>query len=715
MSEVRHELDPFFRPSSVAVVGVSGKQDSLSARLLRYLYRHGYRGDVYPVNPRYPEMGGVRCYPSLAAVPAPVDLALILLPARDVIGAIRDAGSVGTKAAIVFGSGFAETGAEGHAAEAQMLAEAERAGIRILGPNSQGLYHAPTALAATFNPALQVDLPDDVGIAYVGQSGALGASFIDLARESGVGVSTMVSTGNESETTLTEVGQYLIEDDSVRTLALYIEAIPRYDEYLRLLREAKARGKRVLVLRSGRSTAGRRAVASHTGSMLDEHRAIDIVTADEGGILVRDMDELVYAAAMLREAPTSRVNGVGIVTTSGGAGGLVADACEGAGFSLPTLPEPTMERLRDLVPYFGAVSNPVDVTAQVITQGGAAFREVCASIVEADNIDALIVVLGMATGEAACRIAADVVVVTEGQDKPILVTWLAGLDQTTDGRALLRKAGIPVLASVTAVPRMLEMLSKAVLPPMGEAPVALDPGITLGPILRECLANSGQNVTEAEGRAFLDQLGIPRPESYVVNTQTEAAEAARTLGGDVVAKVQSSNIAHKTEVGGVRRVNQSDVPRTFEELDEIQRASTPADDFGAVLLQRPAPEGGVEILVAVTASTAGFPHLISVGIGGVGAEIYRDIVTRTVPVTSEDARDMLKGLIGAPLLFGFRGRPALDVDAAARVIASVSNAAEAVGDLIYELELNPVRVYPRDLNLGAIALDFMMHKVGDGR
>jgi acyl-CoA synthetase (NDP forming) len=707
-------IEAFIRPRSVAIVGVSAREGSLAARLLRNLARYHYAGPLYAVNPKYEDVLGVPCYPCLGDIPSEVDLVLVLVRAGEVPTTLEQAAAVGARAAIIFSSGFSELGPEGAVAERELADLADETGMAVLGPNSQGLFHAPTGLAATFNPGVERELPEGPGLAFVGQSGAVGASFIDLARESGVGVSSLVSTGNQSQLGFVEICRELVEEDDVRILALYVESVPEYTPYVELLREARNRGKPVVVLRAGRSSSGRRAVASHTGAMLQEGEAFDLVTTAEGAVLVRDLDEFVFASSHALDRPTRTIDNIVVVTTSGGGGSLVADACEAAGFTLPVLPAEVRAALAEVVPAYGAVANPVDVTGQAVTPGGASCGDICRLVLPAPNVDALVFVLGMATGESANHIASDLVEKIRGSPKPVLVLWLAGRDQTAAGRAVFREAGVPVLGSFEAVTRMLRVLRDGAASAALRTPEPRDVDDRLRRDLTDILSRS-RTITEASAGPFLDRLGIGRPDGGLARSAAEASAIAAELGEDLVAKIQHPGMIHKTEVGGVRfGIQPADAARTYEALASLLPAPDPGDGPTGVLFQRTAPSGGQELLVGLTASNQGFPHLVTVGMGGVAAELYRDIATRPAPVSIPRALEMLLSLRGSPLLTGFRGSEPLDLDAAAAAIAALSRAVESVGDIIEEVEINPLRVYPQSTGPGAVALDFLLTKRGEG-
>lgn len=444
----RPGLDRLFHPKSVAIVGASGRVDNPFARPLHYLRRYGFAGDVFPVNPNYEELAGLPCYPSLDEVPAPVDLVLSMVPAANTIDLVRECGRLGVGAIVVFASGFAESGEEGRARQDELAAVAAQCGVRVIGPNCQGLVYVPNNLVATFTAAAGPGLPVASGIAYVGQSGAVGGSILDLARETGMGLSAWVSTGNQADTDLVEVGAHLIEDPEIQVLMLYLESVTDGAAYERLARRARRLGKHLVVLRSGRSTSGRRAVASHTGAMLPPDIGFDLVSVQEGAVIVDDVDELLRIAFALRAVPLPQGKRVAIVTTSGGAGSLAADQLEGRGMVIGELSEPTQRELASLIPDFGATANPVDVTAQLFSRGEHAFRDVCLAVGRDRDVDTIVILLTMVVGDAGTRLATDIAELADMLGKPVLVTWLAGEQQTVEGRRVYRDHGLPVYASV---------------------------------------------------------------------------------------------------------------------------------------------------------------------------------------------------------------------------------------------------------------------------
>lgn len=696
-------LEAFFRPRAVAVVGASDR-DGLLGRPLRYLTEYRYPGAVYPVNPRRRELRGLPCYPSVRELPGPVDLALLQIPAASAVDVVAECGRAGIQAVIVLASGFAEVGPDGRRLQDRLGAVARRFGVRVIGPNCQGVLYAPHRLAATFTAGAEDAFASGsgTGLAYVGQSGAVGGSVLDLARERRQPLSAWVSTGNQLDVGLTEVASHLLHDDAVQVCMCYLEELGDGSGYQSLARTAAGLGKHLVALRAGASEAGRRAVISHTGAMVRPSRAFELVSKRWGVTVVDDVDEMLAAAIALRDRRRYGHGRVGVVTTSGGAGILCTDHCERAGLRVPELAPATRRRLAPLVPDFGAVGNPVDVTAQMFNRDEQGFGAVCEIVAADPNVDVVTVVLTMVTGATAAKLAADLAATANRLSKPVAVAWLASEERTREERAALRAAGLNVFTSVGDLARMIGRVAATPEPPTdGPAPGTAGPWVTRS-TLRELLPAGV--ATEADGVRLLDALGVAQPRTIVAASADEAAAAAANIGGRVAIKVSSPEIAHKTDVDGVRLdVPPADAAPAYRELlAAVDRAAGRRPR--TVVVQAMVPPGA-ELIIGATADGA-FGPVLTVGFGGTAAELYGDVVSELAPVTPEQAHAMLRRLRGWPLLAGYRGRPARDVDSAVAAIVAVGEAAAALaGDLI-ELEINPLIVGPA--GAGATAVDLLV-------
>lgn len=691
-------LAALFAPRSVAIVGSSGKESSLTSRPLKYLQRSVFAGGLFPVNPHYDEILGIKCYPSLAAIEEPVDLVLSMVPAAGVADVVRQAGAIGAHAVVVFASGFAETGQEGLELQNELAATARESNIRVLGPNCQGIINSEIGLIGTFTGAADRDLPAPSGVAYVGQSGAIGGSVLDLATEMGLGLSAWASTGNQADLSLVEVATALLDDQRVRVVLLYAEGITEGASFVALATKARSLGKRLVMLRSGRSSVGRKAAASHTGAMLGDDISLVLTAQNYGVILVDDVDELLAVGATLTATRPMNGRRVGIVTTSGGAGILAADHLARHDIDVPELSVDTQTALSEHVPDFGATSNPVDVTAQIFnkTDGVKAFGDVCVTVANDPAVDAVAVVLTMVVGERAAQLAAMVVEISQRIDKPIVASWLAGREQTVDGRAVYREHGFPVFASVGDMARTVGYIAPTERANQEQVPHLDDEGPFK--LLDEWIAG------RVESDDLLDALAIARPRSVVVTTTQEAARVAVDIGTNVAMKLRASGLGHKSDVGGVSLdIAPRDAATEFDRLLDVAAANGIEAD--GVLIQQMIP-AGVELIVGATSTGDGFPATVTVGIGGVTTEIYQDVVSQIAPVSNQTARQMLEKLRGWTLLDGFRGSPVADVEAVVEVVVAVGRLIAQFADRSIEFEINPLVVAAK--GQGACAVDVLI-------
>lgn len=545
----------------------------------------------------------------------------------------------------------------------------------------------------------------------MGQSGAIGGSVLDLSTEMGLGLTAWASTGNQADLSLVEVADALLDDAGVRVVLLYAEGITDGASFVALAAKAQSLGKRLVMLRSGRSSVGRKAAASHTGAMLGDDISLVLTAQAYDVILVDDVDELLAVGAALAATKPMAGRRVGIVTTSGGAGILAADHLELNGIAVPELDEQTQTALDVDVPDFGATSNPVDVTAQILNKpnGTASFGEVCKTVARDESVDAVCVVLTMVTGERGARLADAVVEASRNADKPLFVSWLAGREQTTDGRAVYREHGFPVFSSVGDMARTIGHIAPAAdavvvdvsaseVSPSSIGDSSIGDIGALGALAEACAAG------DAESEELLDALGITRPGSVLARNAAEAAQAAAEMGGPVVMKVHAPDLAHKSDLGGVvLGVDAKEAGAEYDRLMDIAAANGIA--AAGVLVQEMIPTG-VELIVGATSTGDGFPATVTVGIGGVTTEIYQDVVSQIAPVTAAVARRMLEKLRGWPLLDGFRGTPVADVEAAVDAIVAVGALIAQLADRVVEFEVNPLIVAPK--GHGACAVDVLI-------
>lgn len=691
-----NDLERLLRPRSIAVVGASPDFGKVNGRPLKYLLGRGYSGRIFPVNPKYAEIAGLRCYPEVAAISEPVDLALIALPAASVPAVIPGLGRHGVRWAIVFSSGFSEIGEAGRAREQELVAAARAANVRLCGPNCLGLINAFERVAATFGQYAERELVPGP-VAFVTQSGAFGTAIAALARRRGIGLGYFINTGNEADLGFAEAMRAVLSDPRIRVGAGYIEGLRDGDALLALAQEALALGKPLVLTKVGRGRAGARAAASHTGALAGEDVVFEGVMRQYGLVRARNEEHMLdlIEAFICCEPPAG--HRLGIATQSGGAGVLMADRAEELGLAVPVLERATQEALRAAIPGFAAVSNPVDITGQFVAQPellGEGMRLLLAD----PEVD--IAVAWLQLMEAHVAILTGILgALKESARKPFLVAWVAAPEQALEalrlrGIAVLRGAEPAVDACAALVRYGAARRAWLAEPQPRRSPGIVIPALPAAPGPMKALA----------ARALLEAAGVRTAPSLGARSRKEATAVARRLGFPVAVKIDSPDIPHKTEAGGVRLGlrDAAEVRAAFDEVLANAKRHAPAARADTVLVQ-PMLSRGVELAVGLHRDAL-FGPVLMVGLGGVRVEAFRDVVFRKAPVTSREALAMLEELRGRALLDGVRGEPAVDRGALAALLCAVSHLPEAAGDRLKELDLNPVLASAE----GAVALDWLV-------
>jgi acyl-CoA synthetase (NDP forming) len=685
-----HPLDTFFSPASIALIGASRDLEKIPGRLLSMLRKNEFPGKLYPINPNYGDIDGLKCFASIADVGQPIDLAIIIIPARAVLGALEQCAAVGVKNAVIISSGFAEEGGDSAAMQDAIAALAKRTGMRISGPNAEGFLSEVQKVAATFSPTVDVK-PGHVPlvatkrrIAIVAQSGGIGFAIKHRAKALGVAISYCVSAGNESDLGAGEFLEYMVQDESTDVILLFIEGIRDVDKFLGAAKRAAEIGKPVIVTKVGRSSAGERAAASHTASMAGWSAAYDAVFAKYGFIISNDLDEAVSIAAVLTTNPLPKGDRVAVLTVSGGAGIWGADTVSMQGLQVPELSAPIQNEIMKLLPSYGAARNPIDVTAQGVHSGGLQKSIDLLSV--SDEVDAILVVQSLSSDTRMPFKQAELKPVIDGQTKPIV--FYSYTLPSNFARTELAASGVVVLSSLThagVALRQMVARAKFKLPPPVDA--AASPPRDLSAHLKSA------TLSEADSKALLRDAGIALLDEVLVTKRSELDAAIARVGFPLVTKIQSRDIPHKSEAGGVR-VNiatKGEVFLAYEALLENARRHRPDADIQGVLVG-PMAKKGVEIIIG-TLCDATFGAMIMVGFGGITTELFRDVIYRPAPVSADEAAHMLAELKAAPLLDGFRGAAKADVAALTQLIAQVSLLAARYQAQIAEIELNPVLVH----------------------
>ncbi len=687
----------FLRPRAVAVVGASRDPSSIGGQLFRNLLLSGFTGAVYPVNPKAAVVQGVPAYASILDVPAEVDVAFITVPAPLVEDVARECGEKGVRGLVVISAGFGETGGEGPARQARLLEICRAHGMRLIGPNCMGVVNTDPEVRLNGTFATVYPPPGCVG--FLSQSGALGLAVMRYATDLGLGLSTFVSVGNRADISATDLIAYWAEDERTDVILLYIESIGDPRRFGHLAREV-GRRKPIVVVKSGRSAAGARAAASHTGALLAASDVtVDALFRQSGVIRTDTLEQMFDVATLLANQPAPEGDRVAIVTNAGGLGILCADTCEANGLLVPPLSAATQERLRGFLPQEAAVGNPVDMIASATPED---YERTIRTVGEDPDVDAMIVIYIPPQAFRAPEIARGIVRGIEGLGRriPVVTTFMGTHGLPEELRAAeARIPSYPFPEQAALALARAASYGRWRAKPAGTRPRFPDvrPDEAAA-IIAEGLAAGAGWLAEERVERLLACYGIPMARAERVGTPEEAGAAAARIGRPVALKAFGAGIVHKTDLGAVEL--------GLEGPGEVVAAARAmADRLGAAglapegFLVQEMVEGGVEMLVGVAHDPL-FGPVVACSAGGTAVELVRDVAVRLAPLTDVDAREMIRSLKTFPLLDGFRGAPKADVAALEEVVLRVSELVEAHAE-IAEMDCNPVMV----LASGALVVD----------
>ncbi|MDZ4160248.1 MAG: acetate--CoA ligase family protein [Anaerolineaceae bacterium] len=688
-------LSLFFSPRGVALVGASASPAKLSHGILRNLMQYGYPGGIYPVNPSVNEILGLPCYSDVASVPEPVDLAVIILPAEMTPEVVEACGRRGIKAVTIISGGFREVGAEGARLERQCLEIAHRYGMRLIGPNCVGTLDLATGLNTTFIQGL----PARGRIGFVSQSGAVGGGVFDLLINKGVGFSCFASLGNEADVTETDLIEYLADDPNTNVITAYVESIRDGKRFTEVCSRV-SRSKPIIVLKSGRTQAGARAVSSHTGSLAGSYTAYQAAFAQCGVIEVVSTAEMFDLAQALDYQPLPQGERVAILTNAGGPAALASDSLEANGLRVGDLEEETRKNIRSHLVASAQVGNPVDML------GGAEAREYRLTLREllADrSVDAALAVLVPQALVNPVEVAQAIGEAAQESNKPVIACFM-GDQSIGEARRRLHQHHVPMLVLPESVGSVLGGLLRYQrwLETPVEVPMQVQ-GID-DEAARRALESAPQGGTlgEAATRPLLEAYGIPLIAGEAARSPEEAAVIARRLKTPVALKIISPDIFHKSEVGGILLdlADEAAVVEGYRQLMQNIAEKQPRATIEGALVEAMAPEG-IEVIVGMQRDPA-FGALMMFGLGGVYVELFRDVSFNVAPLTRKQARQMIERTKAGRLLGGLRGKGMADIEAVVDCILRLSQMALDFPQ-IEEIEINPLLALPN--GEGALALD----------
>ncbi|GAA4416137.1 6-carboxyhexanoate--CoA ligase [Advenella faeciporci] len=691
-------MDVFFSANAVAVIGASDDVTKIGGRPIQFLLKYGYKGQVYPINPRGGMIQGLQAYTSIGELPGRADMAVLAVPASATVQALKDCAAGGVRAVVVLSSGFAEAGEEGARLQAELLAIARKNGIRLLGPNCLGTISVAQGVIASFSIILEQSMPPAGHVGIVSQSGNVGSYAVQNIARRGLGLSHFIATGNEADIDVADGIAALANDPQTHLILCCMETCRDADRLTYALELARKNNKPVVVLKIGSTEQGQAAAASHTGALASSDAVIDAVFRRYGALRVHSIEALLdiaHAASLLLPGKLPKGDRITVVAASGGFGIMMADATVKAGLTLATLTEQAKAKIKAVLPLAGT-NNPVDATAQVSSRPDVLYGMLSA-LMEDPSSDVTQVFLSLSLYNTRLRgvyMEALQKIRANYPERLLVVTSQGPADAVKE----INELGIPVFPSIDATAQGLAgLVQMGHLSNVGE-------GIPYQGVIESLDRNAFRN--EYTAKRALATAGIPVLDEVVVTSADQAGQEASRIGFPVVLKIVSEDIQHKTEIGGVmlNLGNEASVRSAYEQIMQSARKHAPNARLDGVLVT-PMVQGGAELIMGISKDPV-FGPVVMVGTGGIYAEVLQDVALQAAPVSESEALDMIRSLKLFPILDGARGQPKADVKAAASTLAKLSHFACRYANDVAEIDMNPVLVRPE--GQGAIVLDALL-------
>jgi acetyltransferase len=681
-------LDYFFKPGAIAVIGASPRESSIGCTLLTNLKNDGFPGPIYPINPNHEEILGLKAYPSIAAVGSPIDLAVIALPIRGVPAVMKECGEAGVKAAIIISAGGKEVGEEGVRIEEEIRSEAQRSGIRFLGPNCMGILSPVNRLNASF----AAHSAEPGSLALLSQSGAICSAILDWAASEKIGFSHFVSVGSMADLDFADMIDYLGNDPNARSIIIYMEQMTRHRKFMSAARSV-SRVKPIIVVKSGRSEAAAKAAASHTGALAGQDEAYNAAFRRAGIIRVDTISQLFACAQALGKMHRPTGGKLAIITNAGGPGVMAVDAFSKWNLEPVVLSPETLQKLDGFLPPFWSRGNPIDILGDAPPDRYVQAVRVC---LEAPELSGLIVILTPQAMTDPTGVARALATEIRNRPKPFMAVWMGARDVEA-GIRILNEAHIPTFATPEeAVDTFMHMYSYSRnLELLQETPPSLPHEIQVNrgqarTFIDQCLKRHERILTEIESKAILSAYGIPVNSTVVASTPSAAAEAAKGIGFPVALKIYSPDITHKSDVDGVRLLlrSEQEVAAAFEEITSNVKRLKPEARISGVTVQSQVKKSEIELIVGSKRDPQ-FGPLILFGMGGILTEVLKDSAVTLPPLNLLLARRLMERTSVYRLLQGYRNIPAANLDLMAEFLVRISQIVTDFPEIV-ELDLNPV-------------------------
>ncbi len=689
-------IHTMLNPKSLAIVGATPRQQ-YGGRMLNAALRMKGRVNVYAVNPKYDEILGVKSYKSITELPETPDVVAVVVPYNHVLATLKEAHAKGTRAAIVISAGFSERGLSDRSdLQAEVAKYARESGLRISGPNCLGLANIRDDIWLTSSSRQMTGVNGKVGL--VCQSGAtLFGPFLARAADSGMGLSYVVSTGNEADLDFADFARYLLDDEGTTVIAGFVEGFKNARKFIEVAKLAAERGKPIVLIKIGRSDLGKRAASSHTAALTGSDALYDAICKQYGVIRVPSYDDLLEVSQLLAQSKKPKQPGIAVVSHSGGICSLTADMCGQQGLDLPVLSDKALDTINGVIKGFGWAANPADVTGKANSD---AFPEIMNAMINEPGVGAL------AIASAGKEQQIDQIIeLRKNTDKNVAYMW-TGTRDTSASLTKLKEAGVPLFYTPDSLARGLRHLNDyhAWHDKRMQQGFATAPAMTAAQkdAVTKVQALKRSALSESESKQLIHAWGVPTSMEVVAKDVEAAVKSAEKIGYPIVLKADSPDIPHKTEAGVVRLSlrNADEVRAAHAAILANVKANAPKATLNGVLVQEMV-SGGVEVIVGVTYDAQLGPTILF-GTGGVMVEVYKDVAMRHCPITPTEARDMIAEVKGAKLLQGFRGKPACDIDALAQVLVNVSHMAAQLDGTLAELDINPILVMPKGQGIKAV-------------
>lgn len=688
------DLEAMLRPRSVVVAWASDDTSKLGGLALKYLLDFGFKGKIFPINPKYSEIQGVKCYPTIKDIPQNVDCALLIMRAGDVPPILKQCVEKGAKAAVIPVVGFREVGGKGEEVEKELKEISQDSGLKICGPNTNGLLNLVDGVALGYSPAMERVIKGRLG--FVTQSGALISGLAPRFADNGIGLSYFIAAGNQLNVEVCDYVKYLIDDPNTDVIAMYIEGIADPDKFLHVTDLALDKGKPLVAMKIGRSELAAKTALSHTSSLVGSYKVFDSICKQKGIIRVDDFDNLISVCSALLKCKLPKGDGVGVLSTSGAATGVIADASVGTVLRFPELSDKTRQEASKILPGWpasGEIKNLWDVAAALPGRMPDLSEPLIKLFAQDENLDVILVIFSGVEKASAIAISSAVVNASKVVDKPFVLLHVRGSLRDFE-EEIFAGSSIPITYSASDAVKTVEALikySKSLR--TYKEPKDFGPGVSVNVReIKEWLSSGGKTLTEHEAKKLLSRYGIPVTKEDIAKSPEEAVRIANRIGYPIALKVVSPQIIHKTDAGAIKLniSNETELLNAYHEVIANSKKYNPKAEIQGVLVGEMLKDGR-EVIIGMSRDPQFGPSIVF-GLGGVAVEVLEDISLRLAPLTRRDAEEMIKEIKAYNMLKAFRGKPEADIDGIVDTLLRISNLVRDLEEIVVEIDINPLIV-----------------------